>query len=177
MTGGSQCLGVDGSGCRWPSDPPLAAINPPPVLRNVVRSEGPAAQPQPPSRRSGTRRCRWRIPSCTPPLTRSVCALPMLTAWAHRSVPNESKPERSRRSGRGFLQRAVAEVYDAVAESALVEERELGARAPSVVLGKAFPNSRRRSAAHRTSSATDRINPSSVRRDDSPPCATALRTP
>src|SRR5213080_1509399 len=52
----------------------------------------------------------------------------MLTAWAHRSVPNESKPERSRRSERGFLQRAVAEMYDAVAESALVEERELGAR-------------------------------------------------
>ena len=37
-------------------------------------------------------------------------------------------PERSRRRGRGFLQRAVAEVSDTVAESALVKELELGAR-------------------------------------------------
>src|SRR5437660_8261429 len=35
---------------------------------------------------------------------------------------------RLRRRGRGFLESAVAEVYDAVAESALVEELELGAR-------------------------------------------------
>ena len=51
----------------------------------------------------------------------------VVTAWALRSVLNESKLERSRRSGRGFLQRAVAEVYDAVAESALVEKLELAA--------------------------------------------------
>lgn len=46
----------------------------------------------------------------------------------HRSVPSESKPERSRRSGRGFLQKTAAKVYDAVAESALIQELEIGAR-------------------------------------------------
>ncbi|MGH9191560.1 MAG: hypothetical protein ACRDZ0_03685, partial [Acidimicrobiales bacterium] len=62
----------------------------------------------------------------------SADEISLCSSDAHRMGPpvssDESKPERSRRSGRGFLQRAVAEVYDAVAESALVEERELGAR-------------------------------------------------
>ena len=44
-----------------------------------------------------------------------------------RPAPNESTPERSRRSERGFLQSPVAEVDDTVAESALVEQLELDA--------------------------------------------------